>query len=327
MPGMETSIDEAHLILSQMWEAIPIGKQGTKPPRASQMNVILHLDAETKLTEAQTCFETLLKLGKNHPCRAIILCPKKNFKENDILKSKIFSQCYLDAQHQSALSCEILILRYGQQDTQFLEHLISTWIENDLPTYYWLYKVSNKHLYNCYLPLLKRCWGIVYDSAIEGYNYTHIPWPHPQAVCDLAQIRILSIRQMVGKFVSIYDPLILVDSLKSIQMHYDPDFLSEANAFLQWNKSCLKKCFPNANTIETVDFKAIPISNESHTLQINWNYSNGNSFVFTFSKKEKTAKIIAKFNQKINTYSSNINLLDPAQSLSEAFFKHKNIDQ
>ena len=209
LPGIRLPVAEVTSVLSRMWhpEAFTPGEPPTEY-RASRMNLILHFGLKTSVREAEEKFDVAVRFALRHPCRLVVLCPQDEVQvqREQLLEGKLFSQCHLGGSMREISCLEALILGYPTQESGFLENQVSVWLESDLPTYHWLHRVPEMPIRKFYLSFMRTFRRVVYDSSLEGHDYSRLGWPEGDFLQDLAYARTLPLRQSAGQFLSRFAP-------------------------------------------------------------------------------------------------------------------------
>lgn len=242
LPGIRLPVEAVTRTLSHMWDIQSLDVGGSPSDfRASQMNLILHFGLETTAEEAHVRFETAIHFAQRYPCRIIVLCPSEPGNIDDLLEAKLFSQCYIGKHLRDLCCCEALILGYSIEESSFLENQVSLWLESDLPVYHWFNRVPGKRIKDFYLPFIKRCRRVLFDSAIEKWEDDVLAEIESLRVRDLAYARTLHLRQQLGQFISSVPVETLLRGLKRIQFAAGPERLPEMRHIYRWHETCLGK--------------------------------------------------------------------------------------
>lgn len=324
LPGMALKLSDVPKTLSRMWqgESTPAGSEEPSAFRASQMNLVLQFGLATTPEEAQRVFDQSIEFAQMYPCRIIALCPAKDAGDTLFTQAKIFSQCYIGPSTRQMCCCEALILSYPVNVAGFLENQISIWMESDLPVYHWLHRVSARRIEELYIPYLKLCTRVIYDSSIEGPDYAKAPWPKPDAVTDLAFARLLPVRQSIGQFLSGYTSEALITDLAHVECRYAPGADGEANNLLRWQESCLDHCEKPGEHPDDVSFTAKPLdANSPNELEVEWQYSNGKkNFLWASAKDCDGVRLRADFGKGPVDLPQHVKPMGKVRELAEALF-------
>lgn len=283
LPGIRLPVEAVTRTLSHMWDIQSL-EVGDSPSdfRASQMNLILHLGLETTAEEAHVRFDTAINFAQRYPCRIIVLCPSEPGNLDDLLEAKLFSQCYIGKHLRDLCCCEALILGYSIEESSFLENQVSLWLESDLPVYHWFNRVPGKRIKDFYLPFIKRCRRVLYDSAIEQWDEDSLCDVENLRIRDLAYARTLHLRQQLGQFISSVPVETLLKNLHRISFASGPERLPEMRHIYRWHETCLRKAcgdegedkvakwLPGIREIEKLPGKA---------MRIQWLDKKGKAFI------------------------------------------------
>jgi len=192
LPGQVLPVAEVNNTLTAMWHLEATDGKAVSEFRASQMNLILHFGKEITVEDALQQFNTAIKFAQRYPCRIIVLCPEDDKDaEEQLLEAKLYTQCFIGENQRDMCCCEALMLSYFTKQNEFLENQVSVWLENDLPVYYWFHGMPANRIRDRWLPFLKQCRTVVYDSNREKDDYNSIEWPRENMTHDLAKARLL----------------------------------------------------------------------------------------------------------------------------------------
>ncbi|GEM_PF-98071 len=282
LPGASMPVAAVPEALARMWDVSPGAETGAPSAfRALQMNLILHFGVKTSADEARAQFDTAVEFGQHYPCRIIVLCPEPEERDDEeAMKGKLFSQCYIGPSHREMCCCEALILGYGTRDAGFLEDQVSIWLEGDLPVYYRVHRVPTEIVRGRYLPFLRSCSRVVYDSAVDGSFLEELPWPRPGILRDLAWARILPLRQSLGNFLSGFDPGAIVSDLRSCRVRASAARWNEAQNLMCWMWGGVEACRAAVGAdhpFPEFEIERLPES-EGSSIEIAWRYTDGNRF-------------------------------------------------
>jgi len=323
LPGMGLKVSEVAGMLSRMWQADASAGPGAPSAfRASQMNLVLQFGLATTPEEALHSFDRAIEFAQVYPCRIIALCPVKEPQADSFLQAKLFSQCYIGASTRQMCCCEAIILSYPVGGAGFLENQISVWLEGDLPVYHWLHRVPARRIEELYLPYLKHCTRVVYDSCIEGPDYAKAPWPRPDAVVDLAYARLLPIRQSIGQFLSSYPPAIIIAGLAHVECRFAAGADGEAANLLRWQQECLDHCEKPGEHCDEVAFILKPLDpGSTQALEVEWQYEGGQKkFLWTQAKECDAVNIQANFGSGPIELPQHVKPMQAVREIAESLF-------
>jgi hypothetical protein len=323
MPGLVMPVGEVMSTVARMWQNDqPASAEGPSAFRASQMNVVLHFGLSTLPDEALALFDQAIRFAQVYPCRIVVLCPLKDTHQDLFLQGKLFSQCYIGQSTRQMCCCEAVMLGYPVNAIGFLENQVSIWLENDLPVYHWLHRVPARRIEEFYLPYLKLCTRVIYDSCVEGPDYAKVKWPRPEVVMDLAYARLLPVRQSIGQFLSSYPPETLVDGLLRVECRYEPGADGEAANLLRWQEDCLEKCAHAGEGFDEIAFGTRPLDGASpDSLEVEWQYDDGSKkFLWIHSKTDDNARIRANFGKGQVDLPQQVKPMVVERTIAEALF-------
>jgi len=313
LPGQELPVSAVEKRLRQMWEVD--GEASPSHFRASQMNIVLHFGLQVSPAEALEAFNTLLRFVQRYPGRIIVLCPSET-RQDGSMGAKLFSQCYIGPSQREMCCCEALMLTFEPEDCGHLANQVSVWLESDLPTYHWFMKVPETRILKYSDNLLKGVRRIVYDGSLEQSDLQSLDWPRPQGVRDLAQARLLPIRQSLGQFLSGFPMAGLLDGLTGIRLGHAPERKGEAIRLAEWLGSCLGGKFK----IQTGLFEAASPQAEPLQLNMLWDYADDRYLKWELYCEGERARFDFKFGAWAKSFMTQLKPLAPEQALAEALF-------
>lgn len=322
LPGLEVPVADISTTLSQIWE-VPSSDLAVRPSefRATQMNLIIHFGLGTESGEAVEVFETALRFAQRYPSRIIVLCPEDRSREETLLTSKLFSECYIGKSGRDRSCCEAIILAYPAEGRNFLENQVSILLETDLPTYYWQHRFQAAHRLTDYRFFLEVSRRIVYDSRREGAEVREIAWPRPEMVRDLACASLLPVRQAVGQFLSGFDPRDLVRGLTGVRLCRSRAAQAEAIILLDWVREALRACAKVSDCELEATFECCQSEqSEGYALEIHFDYDDGRFFRWTAHRESKIAEIDADLGRGKVHLPTALKSFKPEAALAEALF-------
>jgi hypothetical protein len=320
LPGVEIAVGEVSSTLSHIWETD--SPSGPSEFRASQMNLILHFGKGTEPGEAREIFETTLRFSQRYPSRIIVLCPEDHSREETLLTSKLFSECYIGKSGRDRACVEAIILAYPAEGKDFLENQVSILLETDLPTYYWQHHFQTAQRVTDYGFFLKIARRVVYDSRRELAEVREIEWPRPEIVRDLAYASLLPVRQSIAQFLSGFAPEELVRGLQQVEVCHSGASEAEACTLLQWVRDALERCAAQSDAGElAARFTCCPEGEaQPFVLEIRFAYEDQRFFRWQARHELKIAVIEADFGRGLISIPTTLKLLRPEAALAEAFF-------
>ncbi len=319
LPGVKLPVGKVTQALSDMWSEVD-ASEGTGF-RASQMNLILHFGIKTTLREARERFDAAVRFAQRYPSRIIVLCPLEEAEDgNCLMRSKLFSQCYLGESLREMCCCEALILSYLPTNFGYLGNQVSVWLEGDLPTYFWVHRVPANRIREHYLPFFKMVKRVVFDSSIDGDSLGKVDWPTGCKVQDLARARTLPIRQSLGQFLSGFAPQALTKDLVEVRIEHCPAMIGEAEEVLRWTKACLAVCDERQTTVQFKREKSATDDCGELALRLDWKYGDGRFLCLCVQAGEGVAQLEYDFGHGAEEMLLRVKLFTPEQTLAEAFF-------
>ena len=319
LPGLEMPVSEVPGALRDLWSQTEHGEDNSQTGenyRAVQSNLILHLGLKTSDEEAREVLEHALKFAERYPCRIICLCPFEKDGEQ-LLRGKLYSQCSISSGGGYPVCSEALMLGYSLEDSAFLEHQVSVWLESDLPTYHWFHRLPADRIRESYMPFLKMVTRVTYDSSLEGTgDMCRIEWPCPRGARDLAETRLLHVRQGLGQLLSGFPVETLVSNLSDIVILHGSEMSGEARGLANWLKDCLHCADQN----QTIDIKR-EASDALSGLECLWTYSgSGKAIRMKFSKDLCQGDVEINLGRGARVYP--LRLKEPTKelTLAEALF-------
>lgn len=323
LPGLPMSVGELTTMVRHMWESDTVDESAALNAfRASQMNLVLHFGTHTTSDEASGIFESAIRFAQRYPCRIIVLCPHEGASADveEPLEAKLFSQCYLGPRLRELCCCEGLMLSYPLTTSELLDHIVSLWLETDLPVYHWFHRVPTERIDKYYRAFLHRSQCVLFDRAVEGDSIDHLTLPDGTRIVDLAQARLLPIRQNIGQFLSNFAPHLLVGGLERVAVKSVEDYHGESVCLLRWMRQAIESCAKRVKEDVAVEYETgiLPQGN-AHTLEVDWRYEDKNRFLrWHYNAREQTAALIGDLGSGHFHHPLHIEALAPEQSLAEA---------
>ncbi len=319
LPGVELTVKDVASELAHMWSEIA-ESEGSEF-RASQLNLILHFGLNVSDSEAQRHFDAAIAFAQRYPSRIIVLCPTHKLTGADgMVRSKLFSQCYLGPSLREACCCEALILNYEAADFAYLVNQVSVWLEGDLPTYHWFCQVPAKRIKEHYLDFLRLVQKVVINRSLEDSDLLMVPWPEHCRCVDLANARTLPIRQALGQFLSRFPISDLSQGLVNIRVSHCPAFNGEAMALLDWQRQCLGMDSSESSNSCQFTLLEIPDNCSEVALRIDWLYDNKHFLVMAMGENNGTACLAYDFGAGKDHATLQVACLPLDRALSEALF-------
>jgi hypothetical protein len=319
LPGIELPVADVTGKLAAMWSEIA-ESEGSEF-RASQLNLILHFGLDVTAAEALRHFNAAVEFAQRYPGRIIVLCPTPKLQAGGgIVRSKLFSQCYLGPSLREACCCEALILNYETTDCAYLVNQVSIWLEGDLPIYYWLCQVPAQRVKTHYLDFLQWARKVVINRNLEGPEIATLVRTENSDCVDLATARTLPIRQVMGQFLSRFPLSVMRDTLTAVKVSHCPAFAGEANALLEWQRHCLG--FSEDAQRMNCDFRLLQqsVGCKQGGLRIDWQYADKRFLVMAMGEGTGTACLAYDFGCGKDHATLQVAFLSLDRALSEALF-------
>lgn len=316
LPGQDLPVSAVGKRLREMWDAN--GEESPSEFRASQMNIVLHFGFQVKPAVALEAFNALVRFVQRYPGRIIVLCPSESRKDGS-MGAKLFSQCYIGPSQREMCCCEALMLSFEPEDFGHLANQVSVWLEPDLPTYHWSIGVPVARMKKYFDNLLRDVQRTVYDSSIESPKVAELDGLRPGRVQDLAQARLLPVRQSLGQFLSGFPVSTLVGGLQAITVGCAPDRTGEAKRLCEWLCACLEADSENKSKPRVQVAKEFL---EAEKLQLNmvWEYEGEGHLNWELYREGERARFDFKLDTEAKSFMTQLKPLTAEQALAEAFF-------
>lgn len=321
LPGIEVPLGGIALTLDQIWAGEPDG--GAAAPsefRASQMNLVLHLGMRTTHETARRQFEVALALSRRHPARIVVLCPIQPDEPGSEMRAKIFSECYIGKSGREMICCEVVMLSYPYDTRRYMENQVSVCLETDLPTYYWPHCIASVARLEDYTYLLNGARRIIFDSECECAGIEEALSPMRGRLRDLAETRLLQVRQSLGRFVSSFAPSALVAGLKSVSILHAEGHAAEARRLSAWVQRSLDLCggSPVRESVFSVRLRG---ESQPSDLSLSISYGEAGRFLrWDAFLDEGHARMAANLGSGEMVSEGPVSLLKPEVALAEALF-------
>ena len=319
LPGIPMPIGEISQQLQDMWKGDEDSHTAAPSEfRASQLNLVVHFGPGTGVEEAESIFTTAIEFTQKHPGRIIVLCPSDDPGKADSFNGKLFTQCYIGESQREMCCCEALLLEYCPDEPRSLFNQVSVWVESDLPVYHWFHKVPLKDVKNKYLGFVKNSKRVLFDSSVETEDFGEIPTPDSWRIRDLADARMLPLKQAIGQILSPFDPEAIFAGLKDIMLLSDEANLTNAQQLKKWLKQCLAEA--EDNEISSCKIRIEDFKSGSESLKIVFEYDNDQKFEWTMTKNGKYAHTDISLGGRSVRYCMTLRKTDPESVLTEAIF-------
>lgn len=322
LPGQMLPIAEVNSTLAEMWQVDTPDGEAPSEFRASQMNLILHFGRKVSPEEAREKFDIAVTFAQRYPCRILVLCPEFDPEAQERpLEAKLYTQCFIGKELREMCCVEVLMLAYYAGQNDFLENQVSVWLENDLPVYYWFIRMPTHRVKDRFMPFLKQCRRVVYDSSIEDDDYNALDWSDISTPHDLAHARMLPLRQGLGQYMSAISPEDIASGLKAVRIDYCPCMRGEARWMSHWFTEAARQCIeqtggdPSAlqSSLSPADCKDVAIN-------LSCEYADDKYFHWRLGIGDGHAHVECHFGHGKSEHSMRTRLLAPEKALAEALF-------
>jgi hypothetical protein len=318
LPGLDVEVGAISGSLDKMWEDTA-AKGGAAPTdfKATQLNLVLHLGFGTTVDDALVQFQTTLRFAQRYPCRVVMLCPLHFEDSATEMRAKIYGECFLGKSKDDTRCVEFVALSYPRMARKFLESQVSICLSSDLPLYYWVHRFSVMSRIADYQYLLSESRRVLVDSATAPSDALTYSWPRPEAVRDLAGARLLHVRQNIGRFLSAYDPAVLIKGLRTVTVAAAPAFAAEGRVLLAWTHERLANC----GGAPAVNYTggSLPAGTPG-SLELCFDYGDARQFRWLGDFAKNTGLFEADFGAGRVALPTTASLLAPDSALSEAVF-------
>lgn len=289
--------------------------------RASQMNLILHFGPETDSNEGNDIFQTTLKFAQRYPCRIVVLCPGEEGQADPFRQAKVYSQCFVGRNLRDRTCCDVLMLRYDPSELDFLDSMVSIWLENDLPTSYYFHKVPLAQIEAHLLEFVRKCRRVLFDASVETEDLSSVQWPHAELVRDLAWARLLPLRQALGQFLSNIETAALCEGLESVKIAAHETLKGEGSNLLAWVRQCLEGCAQLCDKPFEIDFSQREAGVEEPHMSMEWAYrDSAKHLLWSWDRTKDAATITADFGNGRTSFPIHASFLSTHKTLAEACF-------
>ncbi len=310
LPGQEVPVGGIAAGFKKLWEDSP-----AKESRAVQLNLVLHLGANSTPDDATEQFRATVRFAQRYPCRVVVLCPDFDDRAPAEMRAKIYGECFLGKAKNDTRCVEFVILHYTMAVRTYLESQVSVCLSTDLPLYYWGHKFSAAKRLADYDYLLTRSKRILFDSAVVPPDAFTYPWPNLSAVRDLAYTRTLPLRQNLGQFLSRYAPALIHTGLQKVTIRHRHQFAAEASCLLGWVKKGLVR-----SGAGPVEFEVTPVDCEG-CLSMSFKYADPKKmFTWSADLSRDHAEFVGDLGTGRTTLTAGAHFLAPEAALSEAMF-------
>jgi hypothetical protein len=320
LPGLEVPVGGITQSLARLWEGEPADGVGAPSEfRASQMNLILHVGLPTAADDGLAQFNAALRFTQRYPARILVLCPRAEGGADLAMRAKIYSECFIGKSRREMSCIEAVVLSYPQEHREFLEDQVSIIVEEDLPIYYWVHRMSQVHKIATYQWLLRNAKRFLLDSAVSTPEARTFPWPRPDGFRDLAEARLLPVRQAIGQFLSAYGPRVIVRDLRTVIVAGAPAFTAESRVLLDWVRARLEVCGAAAGGGPAYAVKGTAPGATS-SLELAFAYDDGRRFLWRAEFGSGSSYFESTIGGGRQTLPMTTSLLSTEAALGEAIF-------
>jgi hypothetical protein len=322
LPGIEVPMRSVLYELAALWEmGAAGGKSAPSEYRASQMTFVLHFGVNHTPETGRETFDAVMRFAQRYPCRIVALCPRIRKGGGDALSAKVFGECFIGSSRQEMSCCEAIIVGYSESQRGFLENQVSTLTETDLPVYFWPSRIRSAPKIGDYRFFLTHAKRIVIDSAIENSTVEKFAWPESATVKDLAEARLLQVRQSIGQFLSSFPPSVLVDGLQSVEVAADETCQAEARFLASWVTARIGVCRRlSSSSPPQPEVTLTAPRSENESMAMRWTYASDHRFFWTVDLETGRARLAANLGGGEVELNSMVRLLSTPEALAEALF-------
>ena len=320
LPGIEVPVGGITQSLARLWEGESAGGMGAPAEfRASQMNLILHLGLPTTSEDGLAQFAGALRFTQRYPARIVVLCPRAEGGADLAMRAKIYSECFIGKTRREMSCIEAVLLSYPQEHREFLEDQVSVIVEEDLPIYYWVHRMSQVHKIASYEWLLRNAKRFLLDTAVSTPEARTHAWPRRDGFRDLAEARLLPVRQAIGQFLSAYPPRVIVRDLRTVIVAGAPGCAAEARVLLDWVRVRLEACGAPADGGPTYEVRKTAAGATS-SLELTFSYDDGRRFLWRAEFTQGNSYFESTIGGARQTLPMTTSLLGTEAALGEAIF-------
>lgn len=313
LPGTPMRVADVAPALAKYWsEAMRSGNSS----RASQMSVVVVFGVDVTPEEAAEKLENAFTFSHRYPCRIIALVPDASPDAKP--EGRFHVACFADAKGRERRCGEVLMFGYPADfPTEQLESQLSVWLESDLPVYFWLHGTTVAEVAKL-APMFKVARRVVYDSSVCTGDFSKVAWPKPELVRDLANSRLLGVRQALGQFLAGYTPESLATGLTEVAVRHAKRRSGEAKNLSRWMRSGLEEVSRRTTIPLTANFTIEESEGGASCISTEWKYANGDRLVWQHSATSSGASVEADIAGRQYSRPMRIPFLDQPTSLAEA---------
>ncbi|MGA3006934.1 MAG: hypothetical protein ABSE59_03485 [Opitutaceae bacterium] len=165
--------------------------------------------------------------------------------------------------------------------------------------------------------LLRNSRRVIIDSGASPTDALAYPWPRPEAVRDLAQARLLHVRQGIGQFLAAYAPSVLVRGLRGVTISAAAAYTAEGCVLLAWTRERLVHCGAGS----AVSYQlASQSAGMPGSLELRFDYDEARQFRWRGDFAQNSGLFEADLGAGRVTLPATAALLAPENALSDAIF-------
>ncbi len=286
--------------------------------RASQMNLVLAFGARVTPQDALAQVADALAFARRYPCRILVLCP--DAAPEAVTQARLHIACFPSGNGRERRCGEALVLGFPcDLPTEALESQVTVWLESDLPVYVWIHGVD-LHEADLYSTLVRSARRIVFDSSLLSREGMPAIIGKISPVRDLAQSRMLPVRQALGQFLSAYAPESLVKGLTRVVVRHAPARVGEARHLLLWMRERLDEIALRDGRRAAADFRIEVRRDCEACLATEWTYADGGFFRWEHAATGSGAQIAANIGGVASAYPLRVPFTEPPVALAESLF-------
>ncbi len=319
LPGMDVPVGGITGALARVWDGGAAEGGAPSEFRASQMNLVLHLGLPVTPEDGLAQFGAALRFTQRYPARIIVLCPRAEGGSDLAMQAKVYCECFIGKSGREMNCIEAVMLTYPQEDRAYLEDQVSTIVEADLPIYYWVHRMSQVRRIAAYAWLLRNSRRFLLDTAVSAPEAREFPWPRADGFRDLAQARLLPVRQSVGQYLSAFPPETIGRGLRTVTLISRPDFEAEGRGLLEWTRTRLEACGATGASAPAYETRAAS-PKATLSLEMQFTYDDDRFFHWCVEFSRGGARFESNLGGNRQSLPVTASLLSPEAALGEAIF-------
>lgn len=315
LPGTLLRVADVMPALARYWQ-----EADTDAPtsRASQMNLVVAFGSRLSAKAAEEQLEQAFALSRRYPCRIVVLCPDE--APEAPTRARLHIVCFPSGKGRERRCGEALILGFpAGMPRDALESQVTVWLESDLPVYVWMHGVDLDEA-DRYSTLVRSARRVVFDSSLLRQEGVAAIVGKCSPARDLAQSRILPVRQALGQFLSAYEPEVLVRGLQRVVVRHAPSRIGEARHLMLWMRDRLDEIALRHGRRADADFRVQETPDCDTCLSTEWTYADGGSFRWDHAASGSGAHIAADIGGVRYEHPLRVAFPDQPTALAEALF-------